>query len=143
MGLAVSEAEIQRLLTEQAFLSVYGFRLRALGDGECTLEVPWSARWERPGGMLSGPVFMAAADAAMWFAILTRVGTDALWVTADLKTAFLRPAHGQTIRCTGRVLKQTEGSAYGVAECIGEDGQLLTHHTVTYLRALAARAPVR
>ncbi len=135
MSLAISEAEIRRLLTEHAFLAVYDFRLRALADGECTLEVPWNVRWQRPGGMLSGPVFMAAADAAMWFAILTRVGAEALWVTADLKTAFLRPAHVQTVRCTGRVLKQSEGSAYGVAECVGEDGELLTHHTVTYLRA--------
>lgn len=135
MAPAISEGEIRRLLAEHAFLAAYDFRLRGLADGECTLEVPWNARWQRPGGMLSGPVFMAAADASMWFAVLTRVGPEALWVTADLKTAFLRPARAETIRCTARVLKQSEGSAYGVAECVGEDGELLTHHTVTYLRA--------
>jgi uncharacterized protein (TIGR00369 family) len=135
VALAVREAEVRRFLAEHAFLAAYGFQLRALQDGECTLEVPWSARWQRPGGVLSGPVFMAAADAAMWFAVLTRVGTEAMWVTADLKTAFLRAAREETVRCTARVLKQSASSAYGVAECVGEDGGLLTHHTVTYLRA--------
>lgn len=135
MGLAIREAEVRRLLAEHAFLAAYGFELGALDDGLCTLEVPWNSRWQRPGGVLCGPVFMAAADAAMWFAVLTRVGAEAMWVTADLKTAFLRAAREETVRCTARVLKQSESSAYGVAECVGEGGALLTHHTVTYLRA--------
>ena len=35
----------------------YGFRVRASGDGECTLEVPFRPTFERPGGVVSGPVF--------------------------------------------------------------------------------------
>lgn len=135
MGLAIGEADVRRLLSEHAFLAAFGFELRALDEGLCTLDVPWSARWERPGGVLCGPVFMAAADAAMWFAVLTRAGTESMWVTTDLKTAFLRAAREETVRCTARVLKQSESSAYGIAECVGQDGGLLTHHTVSYLRA--------
>jgi len=47
---------------------------------------------------------MAAADVAIWLAA-TRRGTSEPWVTADLKTAFLRAARREPFTCTARVLK--------------------------------------
>ncbi len=135
MGLAVSESDIRRLMTAEPFIALYGFELRALGDGECTIEMPFDERFNRPGGVVSGPVYMAAADAAMWFALMTRYGQSEMWVTADMTTAFLRAAERENFRCTARVLKASARSAYGVAECVGTTGELLTHHTLTYLRA--------
>ena len=64
--------------------------MREFGAGECTIEVPFRDEFERPGGAVSGPVFMAAADVAIWLAVVTRRGTSETWVTADLRTAFLR-----------------------------------------------------
>jgi len=55
-----------------------------------SIEAPFRDEFERPGGTVSGPVFMAAADVAIWLAVVTRRGTGETWVTADLKTAFLR-----------------------------------------------------
>ena len=65
MALAVTGAELQRILDDVAFTRAYGFRLQALGDGECTLEDPFRTDFERPGGIVSGQVFMAAADVAI------------------------------------------------------------------------------
>jgi acyl-coenzyme A thioesterase PaaI-like protein len=45
--------------------------------------------FERPGGAVSGPVFMAAAHVAIWLAVVTRRGAEETWVTVDRKTAFL------------------------------------------------------
>ena len=56
-------------------------------------------------------------------------------VTVDLTTAFLRPALREPFTCTGRLLKVGRQLIYGVADCVREDGTLLSHNTVTYARA--------
>jgi uncharacterized protein (TIGR00369 family) len=128
-------AAIERLLASAAFNAYYRFRIGLIGDGTCTLEVPFHEEFVRPGGVVSGPVFMAAADAATWLAIATRLGADEVWVTVDLKTAFLRPARREPFTCTGRLVKVGRTLIYGVAECVRDDGAVLSHHTVTYAPA--------
>lgn len=133
MRLALTRAEARRLL-RQPFLRVYGFRLRALGAGTCTLGVPFSRRLERPGGIVNGAVFMAAADVAMWLAVLTRLGRADRSVTLELKTAFLRPVRRANFRARARILRLGRRLVYGVVECVTADGALVAHHTVTYAR---------
>lgn len=92
MALAVSESELEELLSEVPFTRSYGFRLHSIADGECALAVPFQKEFERPGGIVGGQVFMAAADAAMWLAIMTRLGKKHPAVTAEMKTNFLNGA---------------------------------------------------
>ncbi len=134
MALAVTEAELRRVLDEVAFTRVYGFRLQALGDGECTLEVPFQSAFERPGGIVSGQVLMAAADVAMWLAIMTRLGAADGSVTAGMTSAFLGAARREPFCCTARIVKLGRRLVYGVAESVGASGRLLAHHSLTYAR---------
>jgi len=134
MVLAATEAELRQCLAEAAFCGMYGFRLYSIADGECTLDVPFQAAFERPGGMVSGPVFMAAADVAMWLAVMTRLGKADGSVTAEMKTSFLNAARREDFRCTAKILKLGKRLIYGVAECVNLQGRLLTHHTLTYIR---------
>ena len=134
MALAVTGAELQRILDDVAFTRAYGFRLQAIGDGECTLEVPFRAESERPGGIVSGQVFMAAADVAMWLAIMTRLGATDGSVTAGMTSAFLGAARREPFRCTARIVKLGRRLVYGVAESVGTGGRLLAHHSLTYAR---------
>ena len=131
----IRRAAIERWLATAAFNAYFRFRVGALGEGTCTLEVPFHEEFLRPGDVVSGPVFMAAADAATWLAIASLRGMEEAWVTVDLKTAFLRPALRESFTCTGRLLKVGRQLIYAVAECVREDGTLLSHHTVTYARA--------
>jgi acyl-coenzyme A thioesterase PaaI-like protein len=135
MSLAVGEGELRDLLSTVPFTRQYGFRLHAIGDGECALDVPFQEAFERPGGIVSGQVYMAAADVAMWLALMTRLGIDDQSVTADMTTAFLGAARRETFRCRATVLKLGARLVYGLAECRALDGRLLTHHGVTYIRA--------
>jgi uncharacterized protein (TIGR00369 family) len=130
--LAVSTAELEGLLEETAFTRQLGFRLLAIADGLCTIEAPFKPEFERPGGVVSGHVFMAAADVAMWLAIKTRLGLEDESVTASMTTEFLSPARRAPVRCTASVLKWGKRLIVGTAECLNEAGQRLTHHTVTY-----------
>ena len=105
-----------------------------MADGMCQLRVPFRKTFVRPGGIISGPVFMAAADVAMWLAIMTRFGKDDPSVTIDMKTAFLSWAGREEFRCMARLLRMGKRLIYGIAECADKKGKLLTHHTITYLR---------
>ena len=134
MALAVTDAELQQLLTQVSFTKQYGFRLHSFADGECTMIVPFQKDFERPGGIVAGQVFMAAADVAMWLAIMTRLGKDDKAVTAEMKTNFLNGARQEDILCHAKILKLGRRLIYGVAECTDLAGKLLTHHTITYIR---------
>jgi uncharacterized protein (TIGR00369 family) len=135
MTVACSEAELQELLAQVAFTRNFGFTLHEIDDGQCSIEVPFQPVFERPGGVVSGQVFMAAADVAMWLAIKTRLGLADSSVTAEMKTNFLGSARREGFRCTAKVLKLGRRLIYGVAECVNSEGRLLTHHTVSYIRA--------
>src|SRR5262245_62634682 len=118
MDLAATEAELRRVLDEVAFTRVYGFRLHAIAPGQCTLDVPFQVGFERPGGIVSGQVFMAAADVAMWLAIMTRLGADDGSVTAGMTSAFLGAARREPFRCTARIVKLGSRLVYGVAATV-------------------------
>jgi acyl-coenzyme A thioesterase PaaI-like protein len=81
---------------------------------------------------VSGITLMAAADVAMWLAIMTQRGTAEQWVTTDMKTAFLSSARRTDVACMARVLKLGKRTAYGTAECRAADGNLLAHHVISY-----------
>src|SRR5713226_7817573 len=131
MELACTEDELQQLLAEVAFTRNLGFTIHSIADGQCSINVPFQEAFERPGGIVSGQVFMAAADVAMWLAIKTKLGMTDSSVTAEMKTNFLAGAKRDGFCCTARVLKLGRRLIYGVAECIDSKGRLLTHHTVT------------
>jgi uncharacterized protein (TIGR00369 family) len=142
MGLACNQHELEQLLSAVAFTRNFGFVLGVIGEGQCTIDVPFQAAFERPGGVVSGQVFMAAADVAMWLAIKTKLGVDDASVTAEMKTNFLGGARQEAFTCTARVLKLGRRLIYGVAECVAGDGRLLAHSTLTYIRAEPVRQSV-
>jgi acyl-coenzyme A thioesterase PaaI-like protein len=135
MAVAATKAELQRVLDRVAFTRAYGFRLHSISSGRCTLDVPFQTRFERPGGIVSGQVFMAAADVAMWLAIMTQLGARDGSVTAGMTSAFLGAARHEPFRCTARIVKLGRRLVYGVAESVSRSGRLLTHHSLTYARA--------
>ncbi len=125
------------MLDGHEFTSAYGFQVVSVGAGEATVRVPFMKRWERPGGILSGQVYMNAADCAMWLAILGSHGRGSITVTTELNTSFIAPAREEDITCTARILRNGRRLIHGLADCHGADGRLLSHHMVTYARAHA------
>jgi uncharacterized protein (TIGR00369 family) len=126
---------LQQVIDRSRFLRPYGFRIVTANQDKCMLELPHKTALERPGGIVSGPALMAAADCAMWLAIKARIGVENDALTSELNTAFLAPARGEHVYCTARILKMGKRRIYGVAECHGKKGNLFSHHTLTYVRA--------
>src|SRR5215510_9530044 len=90
--LAVTAEDLRQILAAFAFARIYNFKLHSFAGSECTLDMPFQEAIERPGGIVSGSVFMTAADVAMWLAIMTLLGIEAMTVTTELNTAFLNSA---------------------------------------------------
>ena len=101
--MTATREDLERVLAGAGFQAAHGFRIRAVADGEVTIEVPFRKAFERPGGVVSGPVFMAAADAAMWLAVLSHLGVADGAVTVELNSAFLSAARAEDFTCTARV----------------------------------------
>lgn len=131
---AVTEEELKQALLQASFARIYNFNLHSFGSGECTITIPFQEHLERPGGLVAGPVFMTAADVAMWLAIMTVLGKCPMTVTIELNTAFLNAAKREDIKCAARILKMGKSLIYGVAECSNMENKQLTHHTITYIR---------
>jgi acyl-coenzyme A thioesterase PaaI-like protein len=126
--------ELNAILERQEFTRRYKFRVIAAGDGTCELLVPYLPENDRPGGIVSGQVYMHSADVAFWFAVKTRLGIDEEYVTSSMTTAFLGAARGHDFTCRARVIKAGRRLIYGDAECRAGD-KPLTHHTLTYVSA--------
>jgi acyl-coenzyme A thioesterase PaaI-like protein len=132
--LQVTPKQLQELLShDTAFTKAYAFVVAAVAPGSCTLEVPHLPHFDRPGGIVSGQVFMTAADVAMWLALKTLRGIDDPSVTSHMQTHFLHSASQEGFTCTAVVLSLGRRSAFGTAECLSTRGDLLAHHTLTYV----------
>jgi uncharacterized protein (TIGR00369 family) len=129
----LSPADLNALLRQHTFSRRLGLKVVELGDGTCTVRVPFRGAFERPGGIVSGDVYMTAADIAFWLAIKTFAGLDDPSVTSHLNTTFLSAAKREPFLCHARVLRRGRRVTYGVVECTTE-GRLLSHHTLTYVR---------
>ncbi len=69
------------------------FRVERIDERGAVVRIPYSDKLVRPGGTLAGPIIMTAADAAMYAAILGRLGRAEMAVTSNLNINFLtRPA---------------------------------------------------
>src|SRR5260370_29732269 len=112
----VQATELEALLRSLPFTRRLGLKVIELGDGTCTVRVPFKKAFDRPGGIVSGDVYMTAADVAFWLAIKTFAGLDDSSVTSQLNTAFLAAARREPILCRPTVLNRGRTWVYRVAE---------------------------
>ena len=87
----------------------------------------------RPGGFISGPTQMAAADNVAYVAIFTRLGITPMALTSNLTINFLRPCIGNALITEGRIMKIGRTLAVIEAEMRGEGQEKVASHAiVTY-----------
>jgi uncharacterized protein (TIGR00369 family) len=134
MAAAISRSALKQLLAATPFNRYYRFRIESAARGSCVVRTPYRKEFARPDGIIAGPIFIAAADVALWLAIATRLGTHERAVTVEMKTNFLRGATREGFLCRARILKLGRQLIYGTAECFTPKRGLLSHHTLTYIR---------
>lgn len=115
-----------------------GFQIRELADGYAEIVFPYQEWMLRPGGTLSGPAIMTAADVAMYVLVLGHYGAELLAVTSDLNIRFLAKPQAKNLRVTARFLKR--GARLLVMECCvhhEHDDVLLAQVSGSYMRPVA------
>lgn len=121
---------------ELPFALELGIACEALGPDEAVARWRFSERWLRPVNFVSGPVMMALADAALYFAVFTRGGFSPHALTNELKMNFLRPAVARRdLLARARILKRGRRVVYGAVDLWeeGDPARLVAHATSSYL----------
>jgi uncharacterized protein (TIGR00369 family) len=70
-----------------------------------TLSMPVTPALARVGGIVSGQALAAMADTAMVFAAIGHYQAPAPVATTNLDVQFLRPGHGERIRCDAEIVR--------------------------------------
>jgi uncharacterized protein (TIGR00369 family) len=113
---------------ERGIFSTLGWRRVEVGPGRAVLEweptidhaFPAGKDWIVHGGMVT-----AILDTAMGSATWTLLDRDQVFLTADLRTEFYRPARPGPVRATGWVVQKTRRVTFAAAELHNHDGTLL------------------
>lgn len=123
----------QKLVDGTEFGRWWGFRVEAVGDGTATVRLPYREELLRPGRVLHGGCAMVLADVAFWIAATTRVGNPDNTLTLEMKTNFVRAGTGDLVT-SARVIRAGRRVVFGDAQTFDDGGELIAHHTLTYMR---------
>lgn len=82
-----------------------GFTVENVTSRGVVCRLPWQARHVRPGGTVSGPAMMTLADAAMYAAVMARLGRVEMAVTQNLNINFLARPQPADLLAEAEVLK--------------------------------------
>ena len=135
MAEGLTHAELCRFLEGQApFLKAMGIQCEESRPGYAVARWKQDPRWIRPGGYLCGGGLMTLADAALYMAILSQIGLQAMADTSELKMNYLRPAVGGDVLARARLLKLGRRLAFGEIHLLMADGgeKLVAHATSSY-----------
>jgi channel protein (hemolysin III family) len=130
----LSAAEIERLIRDGVKITDgFDFHIDVVKEDSATLRLPFSPKYLRPGGTVSGPAIMMLADTAMYAMVLAAVGPELLSVTTSMNLNFVaKPPPGDLI-ARGRMLKLGKRLAVMEVDIVSAEGGILVAHvTGTY-----------
>ena len=121
METVLDEQQLETLL-DRIFPQVAGdFTVERLTESGLVLRLDVTEKHLRPGGTVSGPSIFALADCAMYLAVMSRIGAEALTVTTNCSIDFMRkPAAGVDLLCEVQLLKLGRSRAGGDALVFSE-----------------------
>jgi len=109
------------------------FIIESLDGMTASVRMPVDTSHLRPGGTVSGPSLMRLADAAMYFAILGRLGPVYDAVTSNLNISFLRRPGPVDVIARVNLLKLGRKLAFGDIKMYSEGmAEPVAHATCTY-----------
>lgn len=110
-----------------------GFRVEAITARGVVCRLPYSDRHLRPGGTLSGPSMMTLADAAMYAAVLARLGRLEMAVTQNLNINFLARPKPADLLAEVEILKMGRRTVVLDVKILSEGSpEVVAHATGTY-----------
>ncbi len=135
-------ADLQAILDTSDFTREYGIVIESIQGHRVRARVPFRSHYVRPGGVVPGFIYMAAADVVMWLAVYAALGPAAeLAVTTEMRTSFLSGVRGEDFWCEAEVSDVGDQLIFGTATCEDARGAIITHHTLTYIQPPSQQPP--
>lgn len=105
--MSISTAEAQSILEENfaPWVKALDLTVEAISETGAVLSMPVTEDLARVGGIVSGQALAAMADTAMVFAAIGHLQAPAPIATTNLDVQFLRPGHGERIRCEAEIVR--------------------------------------
>ena len=130
----LSGDEFLRLCLEQVPISrIIGIQVDYFGYDRVDIRAVFNNDFLRPGGTVSGPIMMTLADAAVYGAVLARIGPAKMAVTTQLSIDFLRKPAPADVIASARILKLGKRLAVGDVFITSDaDGELVARASATY-----------
>lgn len=102
----LTETDLTRFLHDVFPQVKDDFAVERLTPDGIVLRLKVAERHLRPGGTISGPTMFGLADVAFYFALMSRIGLEALAVTTNVAIDFLRkPMPDADLLGEARILK--------------------------------------
>lgn len=99
------EHVVRESFARQGLMSTLGARLASVVAGSVVIEVPFTAGVSQQQGFFHGAVLGAIGDSAGGYSALTLLPAGSEVVSVEYKINFLKPAVGDVLRATGRVVR--------------------------------------
>lgn len=99
------ERFVRDSFAKQGMMVTLGARMGDVAPGTVVIEVPFSPGLSQQKGFFHGAVLGAIGDSAGGYSALTLLPASSEVVTIEYKINFLRPAVGELLRATGKVLR--------------------------------------
>lgn len=142
---AITVQQFDALCEERLpFAKLLGLQVERIHHDSVGMRAVYDERFLRPGGTIAGPILMGLADAAVYLAVLARIGPVELAVTTSLNINFLsKPAPGDVL-AEAHLIKLGKRLAVGEVTIFSESGAVdapVAHATATYsIPPMPARA---
>lgn len=134
--IAITAEQFEELMErELPFAKTMGLAVDRVGETEVQMRAVYNEAFLRPGGTVSGPVMMGLADAAMYLAVMARIGPVSLAVTTQLSINFLRKPDPGDVIAVAKLLKLGKRLAVGEVALYSAshpDDEMVAHVTATY-----------
>lgn len=128
---SLTAEQVQRYLVE--IFPGFDATIESVHEKGATISMATGENHLRPGGTVSGPTMMGLADAAMYVAILGKIGKVALAVTTNLNINFYRKPKPGILRAEARILKMGQRLAVGDVLLFSEgSSESVAHVSITY-----------
>ena len=123
--MSMTATKAQAILEENfaPWVKALDLTIEAISTEGATLSMPVTADLARVGGIVSGQALAAMADTAMVFATIGHLQAPAPVATTNLDVQFLRPGHGDRIRCEAGIVRAGKALIFTRATMIAEPGE--------------------
>jgi len=130
----VSQQDLTAFLRRDFAQVADDFRIEEITDQGVRVRLCIDDKHLRPGGTVSGPSMFALADVAIYLAILSRIGLEALTVTTNCAIDFMRkPAANTDLIAEARLLKLGKVLAVGDVLLFSDGSESpVAHANLTY-----------